>query len=1673
MSNDESVLGLLFSKFVSSNQLLPARSHVVGKYSFEPVKSFALDVELSVSLKKAKELAVSKKILVNIDVRKPNICSDWEVIVKKISVDLSRLVIESVFSKFSQVISIRMQLIGLWQKALVEFESSNMASLVASKWFVLVVVRDYHWALLYTFPVGTTVHDLSDLVTSYNEKTCFIGHNPSSYTHNRCAVVCFDNEASKLAAIGSVSVYRGYKQFGHISDICSIDQIHLTGIYKKKQAPIACLVFFGVFSSVPFGSGPSFVAETSLFTSALPSDHSVYDCLASLECSMKLLADQVSGILEKLDSMKLVPMMTTSNAFSTVVPVSAVSGSDSNMVLDSALVISNSTPPVISDTAFVISLSSSKVLTTKISGLESKIVALEVLVESVLEKLDYFVLVWKVAMCNIRGMNNPAKQDDIAHPWLVNKFDDVCVFSSGLDSGYVGASVAIVINRSLARHVYKVSKILSYLLCIRLLFKNKLLVSILGLYTSASLATQFSQADEINFLIAKAVNESSFVILGGDFNKDGSRKCASFKRCHDLGLSNSWGVSKTIDYVFISSNLVNTIMQYGVFVVSEHFDMDHRAVSKFNFKGADKAKWDNFKHSMLANTAMFLGEFTASVRFSDLDTMWCVVHKIMTLLANKIFKKKWFKEFDEVFTKDFSKFHKLELLVSRIAKALHGEDAENFVYLIKCWSSVDDVRSSVVQNLVDSGAGSDHICSALFGARKSYHASKLTESLKAKEANIRSAIDRRMVSFKVNKGHMIRSVLERLFYKMVLDHLVVDDDLIWKCHMADDVLIDWHYQYQPLEYVFDEIFSGFDEFFKVVSDLSDDKAAGLFGISNELWKHCNKSVLDMLLVILNFCLSDKLCVLTNTCPIALIKTACKILSKILSDRISLACSAFDVFHGDNFSVLKGTTTQSLIFTIGSVVEDALEKNQKLWLVMTDFGLTNNYHVKCQKSICEYRLNSYFISKNGHVKSCAGHSSFFVAGVFVDDIIWVGSSQSTTQHILNIASEFFRINDILINNDKTVVIPINSRVNNPSLFISGLPISITKKGKSYRYLNIFLSTESLFKPSLVRAHSDVHFFTNLMLRKAVSDKQFLYLVLVVLHPIVSYRTQFSFVLDLKLKSGLLLDFPSDTIHHPFFYGLKSFLQYQFEGKVALLISFANSGKILGTCSVTDLMTYRSSVGNLSIHWFSLLLIWFTFFSTASYLWVALWPAFSGFTVEYLYLLFLLHDHFGSVFSWHTFKKWKRLNPHGPVPDWFDISVVFLVAPYSFLLALAGVGPLDIHGSNDFISVCDHLFRVDTDSLSVYTDGSVKNLGIIGCRARTAVFLRTLIWGLISSTLVELQTIALALECMPVAHSVHLFSDSQAALDACRLEFNLMYPDFCNQCWVKCQHIRNVIRRPLWYLRDNYANSLVDTAFLSGWYFSPCVDEHFLLADGGVVSGNSRHFVHDVFHAVYGDLCLDVNWLCFSRVWHSDLHMATGFTSRLTADTRTYLIKAFVLCLYCDEVEVSNHVFSCVVDDSARCQVLESCMSSWRVLSGLSLPFLGVLQLLSICALNFPVFSALYKSFVFNKWLREAISIFHDPKVASIKISDFVRSICFAFRNDIWLVCAKYHAFMEKNGLIPVDGSISILVSGLVLVLSAGVIKLLGIAEAFGVHFGFHKSCLFFSGIDDPVSVNISV
>ncbi|KAG9300425.1 hypothetical protein G9A89_010050 [Geosiphon pyriformis] len=362
------------------------------------------------------------------------------------------------------------------------------------------------------------------------------------------------------------------------------------------------------------------------------------------------------------------------------------------------------------------------------------------------------------------------------------------VFTSGLDVEFHGAEVAIIMNNSLAWHVSKVDEVLGHLISVRLLFKNKLSVMILGLYAGVSISTWFSQAANINSMVSKVFNFSSFVVLGGNFNENRSSRSVNFKFCLGLGLvntfdghllakasiwSNSRGVEKVIDFILVSRNLASAVALHIVNDMSEFFDTDYKLVSiliglAFADKPTETARSDMFEETRVNG---------------DLNTMWKLLEEAIVQTANTVFSRIWYSEYDCLRNKQSFKFFKLELLVAKIVKCWNSGDLLNFNHLIKIWLAVDAVEASKVNSMVLNDISPIKLIKHLSVIKKGYCKSKYYEfkyyeSKIAEDTAIRKTIDYHMENFCSDKEKIIKSILECLFHKVVLDHLVMDDELV-------------------------------------------------------------------------------------------------------------------------------------------------------------------------------------------------------------------------------------------------------------------------------------------------------------------------------------------------------------------------------------------------------------------------------------------------------------------------------------------------------------------------------------------------------------------------------------------------------------------------------------------------------------------------------------------------------------------------------------------------------------------------------------------------------------------------------------------------------------------------------------------------------------------------------
>ncbi|KAG9296089.1 hypothetical protein G9A89_011941 [Geosiphon pyriformis] len=437
-------------------------------------------------------------------------------------------------------------------------------------------------------------------------------------------------------------------------------------------------------------------------------------------------------------------------------------------------------------------------------------------------------------------MNNPAKQENIfrwhkksgslisivmetklcssSQPWIMKRFEGVRVFMSGLDVGFRGAGMAIFVNNSLACYVSKVKEVKGRVLSICFLFKDKLSVSIIGLYACVSGGNHFAQALIVNSFIADTVNKSSFVVISGDFNEDNSVKGVSLKKCLSLGLvdifgghslarvptwSNLRGISKILDYILISEFLISAVVDHKVSSVLEFFNTDHLAVLmsiglgglldaclnsihkhtnkdhwKFKVKDADEKKWVHFKELSECVLLGSLDRFKMAENGGNLNGMWEVLAEAMTASAKEIFSKHWYSEFDCAKNKLSSKFSRLELLVAKLLKMLRLDDTLGFNCLADTWFKVDSSKAFKVLGMVRDGVGSAGLISHLSKIRKQYRKFKYYESEMAKRSAIRDAINKRIEMFNTNKSEMIQSILEWPFHKVVLDYLVVDNSFI-------------------------------------------------------------------------------------------------------------------------------------------------------------------------------------------------------------------------------------------------------------------------------------------------------------------------------------------------------------------------------------------------------------------------------------------------------------------------------------------------------------------------------------------------------------------------------------------------------------------------------------------------------------------------------------------------------------------------------------------------------------------------------------------------------------------------------------------------------------------------------------------------------------------------------
>ncbi|KAG9307784.1 hypothetical protein G9A89_023349 [Geosiphon pyriformis] len=542
------------------------------------------------------------------------------------------------------------------------------------------------------------------------------------------------------------------------------------------------------------------------------------------------------------------------------------------------------------------------------------------------------------------------------------------------------------------------------------------------------------------------------------------------------------------------------------------------------------------------------------------------------------------------------------------------------------------IEASKINGMVLNGVSLMELIKHLSVIRKKYRKSKYCKFKVAEDTTIKKTINHHIKNFCFNKGKMIKSILECLFYKVVLDYLVVDDEL--KQLVFPKIPDLWTRQYMPLNYVDDNAFSGtineigIEELSLVVDNLLNNKA-----------KCCDGEILACFLKLLKLCLS------------MVLQDMHKAYNLVgwhhlrASLRCIKMCEHFIQFFGNIYEDWINRMMTDFGLLDGYRVHDGLDQGEVfsllLWRIFYDPLLCK---VKRYEHLCEYRIDSKFVAKSGRIEASREKTSFLAAGTFVDDMIW-----------------------------------------------------------------------GLSKFSLAQAHKDVRFFSNIMLKKAITDKQFCYLVLAVLQSIVSYHIQFSFVTldvcyNLRAKAGLPCDFSSEVLHHPSLYSLKPFKQ-----------SPLNSLQFFVKLCVSPINNFLAGVVKIFLE---------NELSLANNL-----PC-----VFYRSSDFLMSGILG-----------QSLNL---VPYWFSLMSDFMNNSISLGVRATTATKEDVLSvldSDEISEVCNSLLEMWSNCIKIYTDEFLRCVGSVKAADGVAAYFSAMntgievkVTGFLSFTLTKLQAVVLALK-----------------------------------------------------------------------------------------------------------------------------------------------------------------------------------------------------------------------------------------------------------------------------------------------------------------------------------------
>ena len=200
--------------------------------------------------------------------------------------------------------------------------------------------------------------------------------------------------------------------------------------------------------------------------------------------------------------------------------------------------------------------------------------------------------------------------------------------------------------------------------------------------------------------------------------------------------------------------------------------------------------------------------------------------------------------------------------------------------------------------------------------------------------------------------------------------------------------------------------------------------------------------------------------------------------------------------------------------------------------------------------------------------------------YADDTTWIAKSKEELVEILNLADDFYELNDIKINKKKSELVVINGKkdTENQNLLLickDGTEIKAKVKDEAARFLGIWISEKNGKNCSIKLIEEEVQNITRVMRRKKVSLGHLQYINNKVLIPRVEYRLKCHIIskqlceklhrpmiMLIKNKAGLAKSTANGIMHHRNMIGIRTIWQARLAQQIPSLIERLNNIELTG-------------------------------------------------------------------------------------------------------------------------------------------------------------------------------------------------------------------------------------------------------------------------------------------------------------------------------------------------------------------------------------------------------------------------------------------------------------------------------------------------------------------------------